>query len=186
MKPSKTLIFTILLLLAVNTQFLWEGKVCVFLVVVYLLLLVCSIVLLVRLIKKVYRLIKGTDRSKQNLIECVVMGVSFCLIIAFPMGIVRFPNVGAPIKLKAFHEAAGGCGNTLYLREDGSFVERAVCFGIFDRKGTYRISHDTIYFSSDDYPFDYAVMDSATIRVHDKGSADDHVISFPFYIIRKD
>lgn len=50
MKPSKTLIFTILLLLAVNTQFLWEGKVCVFLVVVYLLLLVCFIVLLVRLI----------------------------------------------------------------------------------------------------------------------------------------
>lgn len=34
MKLSKPLIFTILLLLAVNTQFLWEGKVCVFLVVV--------------------------------------------------------------------------------------------------------------------------------------------------------
>ena len=186
MKLTKTLIFTILLLLAVNTQFLWEGELGVFTLLVYLLLFVCSIVLLVRLIKKVYRLIKGTDRSKQNLIECVVMGVSLCLIIAFPMGIVRVPNVGAPIKLRAFHEAAGGCGNTLYLREDGSFVERAVCFGIFDRKGTYRISHDTIYFSSDDYPFDYAVMDSATIRVHRKGALDERVMPFPFYGIRKD
>ena len=186
MKLSKTLISAILLLLAVNTQFLWEGKLWVFTLLVYLLLFVCSIVLLVRLIKKVYRLIKGTDRTKQNVVECLVMAASLGLIVAYPWGIVRFPNVGAPIKLKAFHEAAGGCGSTLYLREDGSFVERSVCFGILDRKGTYRISHDTIYFSSDDYPFDYAVMDSATIRVHRKGATGDHVIPFPFYIIRKD
>jgi len=184
MKLSKTLIFAILLLLAVNTQFLWEGKLWIFLFLVYLLLFVCFIALLIRLIKKVYRLIKGTDRTRQNVIECVVMGVSLGLIVAYPMGIVWFPNVGAPIKLMAFHEAAGGCGNTLYLREDGSFVERAVCFGILDRKGTYRISHDTIYFSSDDYPFDYAVMDSTTIRVHEKGSADERVTPFPFYGIR--
>ena len=146
----------------------------------------CSIVLLVRLIKKVYRLIKGTDRTKQNVVECLVMAASLGLIVAYPSGIVRFPNVGAPIKLKAFHEAAGGCGNTLYLREDGSFVERSVCFGIFDRKGTYRISHDTIYFSSDDYPFDYAVMDSTTIRVHMKCAKDKNALSNAVYYIHND
>lgn len=186
MELSKTLIFTILLLLAVNTQFLWEGKLWVFTLLVYLLLFVCSIVLLVRLIKKVYRLIKGTDRTRQNVIECVVMGVSLGLIVAYPMGIVRFPNVGAPIKLMAFHEGGGGCGSTLYFREDGSFVDRSVCFGIEEKKGSYRISNDTIYFSCDDFAFDYAVMDSVTIRVHRKGALDERLMPFPFYRIRKD
>lgn len=184
MKLSKPLIFTILLLLAVNTQFLWEGKLGVFIILVYLLLFVCSIVLYVRLIKKVYRLIKGTDRTRQNVIECVVMGVSLCLIIAFPMGIVRFPNVGAPIKLMAFHEGGGGCGSTLYFREDGSFVVRYVCFGIEEKKGSYRISNDTIYFSCDDFAFDYAVMDSVTISVHLKTATGDRLL--PLFNICKE
>lgn len=184
MKLSKPLIFTILLLLAVNTQFLWEGKLGVFTLLVYLLLFVCSIVLLVRLIKKVYRLIKGTDRTRQNVIECVVMGVSLGLIVAYPMGIVRFPNVGAPIKLMAFHEGGGGCGSTLYFREDGSFVVRYVCFGIEEKKGSYRISNDTIYFSCDDFAFDYAVMDSVTISVHRKTATGDHLL--PLFNICKE
>ena len=184
MKLSKPLIFTILLLLAVNTQFLWEGKLWVFTLLVYLLLFVCSIVLLVRLIKKVYRLIKGTDRTKQNVVECLVMAASLGLIVAYPWGVVRFPNVGAPIKLMAFHEGGGGCGSTLYFREDGSFVVRYVCFGIEEKKGSYRISNDTIYFSCDDFAFDYAVMDSVTISVHRKTATGDHLL--PLYNICKE
>ena len=184
MKLSKPLIFTILLLLAVNTQFLWEGKLGVFIILVYLLLFVCSIVLLVRLIKKVYRLIKGTDRTKQNVVECLVMAASLGLIVAYPWGVVRFPNVGAPIKLMAFHEGGGGCGSTLYFREDGSFVVRYVCFGIEEKKGSYRISNDTIYFSCDDFAFDYAVMDSVTISVHRKTATGDHLL--PLFNICKE
>ena len=184
MKLSKPLIFTILLLLAVNTQFLWEGKLWVFIILVYLLLFVCSIVLLVRLIKKVYRLIKGTDRTKQNVVECLVMAASLGLIVAYPWGVVRFPNVGAPIKLMAFHEGGGGCGSTLYFREDGSFVVRYVCFGIEEKKGSYRISNDTIYFSCDDFAFDYAVMDSVTISVHRKTATGDHLL--PLFNICKE
>lgn len=185
MELSKTLIFTILLLLAVNTQFLWEGKLWIFLFLVYLLLFVCFIALLIRLIKKVYRLIKGTDRTKQNVVECLVMAASLGLIVAYPWGIVRFPNVGAPIKLMAFHEGGGGCGSTLYFREDGSFVARYVCFGIEEKKGSYRISNDTIYFSCDDFAFDYAVMDSVTISVHRKTATGDRLLPL-FNICKED
>ncbi len=184
MKLSKTLIFTILLLLAVNTQFLWEGKLWVFTLLVYLLLFVCSIVLLVRLIKKVYRLIKGTDRTKQNVVECLVMAASLGLIVAYPGGIIRIPKEEVPSKLVAYYEASGGCGSKLSLRVDGSFVNRSVCFGIQETKGLYRISHDTIYFSCDDYPFDYAVMDSVTIRVHRKGATGDRLL--PLYRLHRD
>lgn len=190
MKLSKPLIFTILLFLAVNTQFLWAKKVWVFILYAlgaYSLLFICVVALLVYFIKKVYRLIKGTDRTKQNGIECLVMAATLCLIVAYPLGIVRGPQEEeVPTKFKAFYEGGGGCGSTLYFREDGSFVARYVCFGIEEKKGSYRISNDTIYFSCDDFAFDYAVMDSVTIRVHRKGALDERVMPFPFYRIRRD
>ena len=190
MKLSKPLIFTILLLLAVNTQFLWTERMLVFFPLaffVYSMLFICVIALFVCFVRKVYRLIKGTDRTKQNGIECLVMAATLCLIVAYPLGIVRGPQEEeVPTKFKAFHEGGGGCGSTLYFREDGSFVDRSVCFGIEEKKGSYRISNDTIYFSCDDFAFDYAVMDSVTIRVHRKGALDERVMPFPFYGIRKD
>ncbi|MBP5457992.1 MAG: hypothetical protein J6Y37_16005 [Paludibacteraceae bacterium] len=180
MKPSQTLILTILLLLAVNTQFLWKERMQVFFplaFLIYSLLLICVMALFACFVRKVYPLIKGTDRSKQNVIECIVMAATLCLIVAYPMGIVRGPQEEVmPIKFKAYHEGGGGCGTTLYFREDGSFVDRSVCFGIKETKGSYRISNDTIYFSCDDFAFDYAVMDSVTISVHRKNATGDRLL----------
>ena len=189
MKLSKPLIFTILLLLAVNTQFLWTERMLVFFPLaffIYSMLFICVIALFVCFVRKVYRLIKGTDRTKQNGIECLVMAATLCLIVAYPLGIVRGPQEEeVPTKFKAFHEGGGGCGSTLYFREDGSFVDRSVCFGIKETKGSYRISNDTIYFSCDDFAFDYAVMDSVTISVHRKTATGDHLLPL-FNICKED
>ena len=188
MKLSKPLIFSILLFLAVTTQFLWAKKVWVFILYAlgaYSLLFICVVALFVCFVRKVYRLIKGTDRTKQNGIECLVMAATLCLIVAYPLGIVRGPQEEeVPTKFKAFHEGGGGCGSTLYFREDGSFVDRSVCFGIEEKKGSYRISNDTIYFSCDDFAFDYAVMDSVTISVHRKTATGDHLL--PLFNICKE
>lgn len=189
MKLSKILIFTILLLLTVNTQFLWTDRMLVFFPLaffIYSMLFICVIALFVCFVRKVYRLIKGTDRTKQNGIECLVMAATFCLIVAYPLGIVRGPQEEeVPTKFKAFHEGGGGCSSTLYFREDGSFVDRSVCFGIEEKKGSYRISNDTIYFSCDDFAFDYAVMDSVTISVHRKTATGDRLLPL-FNICKED
>ena len=38
--------------------------------------------------------------------------------------------------------------STLKLRGDKSFIERSVCFGVTETKGTYNLKGDTIFFEN--------------------------------------
>ena len=184
MKLSKTLIFTILLLLAINTQFLWEGKLGILCFPVFILLFLCVVVLSVLFVIRGYKLVRGKARSRRDVVEFVAILGILCIIAVWPRGIVQWTDIESPAIVKAFHRGVAGSGSALYLKEDGTFRDRQVCFGVYDETGTYRISNDTIYFFSDDYQFDYAVMDSVTISVHWKRATGDRLL--PFYKIRKD
>ena len=74
-----------------------------------------------------------------------------------------------PTTLKAYREGVGGGGDMLYLREDSTFIDRYVMFGIDEQKGRYRIANDTIFFNSDEIKLDYGLIDSVSIRCHLKG-----------------
>jgi len=50
--------------------------------------------------------------------------------------------------LIAQREGAANCMTTLKLKEDNTFIERNVCFGVTETKGKYRLSGDTIYFEN--------------------------------------
>ena len=186
MKLSKTLIFAILLLLAVNTQFLWEGELGFLTFLIDFILFVCVVVLFVLFVKKGYKLVREKVQNRRDVVELVAIWGILCIIAICPEGIIQRTDIESPAIVKAFRRGVAGSSYALYLKEDGTFRDRQVCFGVYDETGTYRISNDTIYFFSDDYQFDYAVMDSTTIRVHMKRAKDKNALSNAVYYIHND
>ncbi len=46
-------------------------------------------------------------------------------------------------------EGASNCMTTLKLKDDYTFKERNVCFGVIETNGKYHVKNDTIYFDSE-------------------------------------
>ncbi len=208
MKLSKTLIFAIILFVVVNTQFLWEGELGFLTFLIDFILFVCVVVLFVLFVKKGYKLVREKVRNRRDVVELVayirvrgllpvnwnrrdvvelvaIFGI-LCIIAVWPYGIIQRTDIESPAIMKASRRGVAGSSYALYLKEDGTFRDRQICFGVYDETGTYRISNDTIYFFSDDYQFDYAVMDSTTIRVHMKRAKDKNALSNAVYYIHND
>ena len=208
MKLSKTLIFAIILVVVVNTQFLWEGELGFLTFLIDFILFVCVVVLFVLFVKKGYKLVREKVRNRRDVVELVayirvrgllpvnwnrrdvvelvaIFGI-LCIIAVWPYGIIQRTDIESPAIMKASRRGVAGSSYALYLKEDGTFRDRQICFGVYDETGTYRISNDTIYFFSDDYQFDYAVMDSTTIRVHMKRAKDKNALSNAVYYIHND
>ncbi len=169
MRISKTLIATILIFVIINTQNYWIAEIGLLLFPIFLILLIGCIVLFLILVKSAFKILHSDKKSTGAIIQWILSILLLASIIAFPGGIVE--KQYAPTKIKAFKEGAGGCGNTLYLREDGTFLDRSVCFGIQEIEGRYQISNDTIYFNSGNYNLDYGIIDSIAIRCHLKKDA---------------
>lgn len=168
MRISKTLIATILIFVIINTQNYWIAKIGFLLLPISLILLVGCFVIFLILVNAV-KILHSNKKSTGEIIQWILSILLLASIIAFPKGIVE--KQYAPTKIKAFKEGVGGCGNTLYLREDSTFLDRSVCFGIQEIEGRYRISNDTIYFNSKNYKLDYGIIDSIAIRCHLKKDA---------------
>ena len=211
MKLSKTLIFAIILFVVVNTQFLWEGELGFLTFLIDFILFVCVVVLFVLFVKKGYKLVREKVRNRRDVVVLFVLFVKrgyklvrekvrnrrdvvelvaifgiLCIIAVWPYGIIQRTDIESPAIMKASRRGVAGSSYALYLKEDGTFRDRQICFGVYDETGTYRISNDTIYFFSDDYQFDYAVMDSTTIRVHMKRAKDKNALSNAVYYIHND
>ena len=76
------------------------------------------------------------------------MFLSFVFIdpFIFPGGIIDFEKFESETILIAQREGVANCTNRLKFKVDGSFLERAVCFGIEEIRGNYKLKGDTIFF----------------------------------------
>jgi hypothetical protein len=65
-----------------------------------------------------------------------------------PFGLVTFDNFERDDILVAEREGAANCMTTLKLKDDFTFIERNICFGVTETKGKYHLQNDTIYFNN--------------------------------------
>ena len=148
MKNKGLIITTIIFFLTVNTTYYWEGKFGLFAFPAFLILVVIYLGLGVALIRQIYFAVKEKLADKNRLL--VIGFLTLVLVLTFfrPFGLVNFNNFEGVDILVAEREGAANCMTTLKLKDDFTFRERNVCFGVTETKGKYHLQNDTIYFDN--------------------------------------
>lgn len=165
----KTLVAALLLFIVVNTRYFWEAKVSILLFPIWLLIIVSGLIIFILTLHKTISFLKQKEKNRKTIATLFSLALLLCLLIKYPEGIVDFQKYEPTTTLKAYREGVGGSGDMLYLREDSTFLNRFVMFGINEQKGSYRIANDTIFFNCDEINLDYGLIDSVSIRCHLKG-----------------
>jgi hypothetical protein len=155
---------TIVFFILVNTSYYWEGKLGLIAMITFLALIIIYIGLVLALIRQLYFCFKEKFRDKnRNILLCIMVTV-LALTYFKPTGVIDFDRLQGDDILIAEGEGAASCKTILKLKDDFSFRQRTVCFGVSEIKGHYNIINDTIYFKdvniygSEDYFFESAVI----------------------------
>ena len=148
MKRKRLLIATILFFLIVNASYFWEPKLGVFAILTLLIIIVCFFVLSVFLLRQIFFAFREKFIDKQRILVIVVMTFVLATSFLLPRGVIDFSAFESESLLVAQAEGGGNCTTTLRLRANNKFVERNVCFGIYDTFGEYFIKEDTIFFKN--------------------------------------
>src|SRR5690606_9835359 len=83
---------------------------------------------------------------KKRLINIGLLTLVLTLTFLNPFGLIDFDKLEGENILIAEREGAANCMTTLKLKDNFTFRERSVCFGVTETKGRYYIQNDTIYF----------------------------------------
>lgn len=148
MKRKALILLTIVFFVAMNTSYYWEQVVGAWAFPITILLFLSFIVLGFSFL---YHLIKATTehfKLKDRKILLLVMICVLSLTLYAPRGLIDFEQFEVNNVLIAQREGVANCMFTLKLKENGSFKDRSVCFGVDITKGKYEIKNDTIWFAS--------------------------------------
>lgn len=148
MKNKGLLITTIIFFLIVNTTYYWEGKLGLFAFPAFLILVIIFLGLGVALIRQIYFLVKEKFADKKRLINIGLLILVLTLTFLNPFGLIDFDKLEGDNILIAEREGAANCMTTLKLKDNFTFSERSVCFGVTETKGNYHLQNDTIYFDN--------------------------------------
>lgn len=148
MKYKGLLIATLVFFLLVNTAYYWESKIGIYAMITFMLLVIYFGILAILLLIQMYSLVKERLRNRQRLILTGTMIMVLSLTYAYPGGFINFENFESRSLLMARREGSANCMTVLKLREDHSFVEQSVCFGMSEVTGTYTVKNDTVFFEN--------------------------------------
>jgi len=148
LRDKGLLISTLLLFLIVNTNYFWEGKLGLVAFPVFLILAFTFIVLSILLLGQVIKGLKEKLSDKTRNIKIGIITVMLVLIFLKPNSLINFDRLNGKDILIAQREGAANCMTTLKLKENMTFKERSVCFGVSEIKGTYELKNDTIFFKN--------------------------------------
>jgi len=148
MKNKGLLITTIAFFLTVNTVYFWEGKLGLFAIPAFLILVLIYFGLAIAFVRQLYFSVKEKFIDRYRLIMLGLMAAILCLTFIYPFGIIDFDKLSGDDLLVAQREGAANCMTTFQLKDNHTFRERSVCFGVTEIKGNYKILHDTIYFEN--------------------------------------
>jgi hypothetical protein len=132
----------------VTTTYYWEGKLGLFAIPAFLLLVVVYVGLGIALVRQIYFLIKEKFADKQRFLKVGLLTIVLALTFYKPFGLIDFDKFEGDDLLIAEREGSANCLTTLKLKEDFTFRERIGCFGVSEIKGTFRVANDTIYFEN--------------------------------------
>jgi hypothetical protein len=148
LKNKGLLITTIIFFLTVNTIYYWEGKLGFFAFPAFILLAGIYVGLAIALLRQIYLVIKKKFTDKQRLFEVGLLTTVLVLTFFKSFGLIDFDKLKGGDLLIAEREGTANCMTTLKLKDDFTFRERNVCFGVTEIKGSYHIQNDTIYFDN--------------------------------------
>lgn len=139
---------TIIFFLIVNTTYYWEGKLGFFAFPAFLILVIIFFGLGVALIRQIYFLVKEKFTDKKRLINIGLLTLVLTLTFLKPFGLIDFDKLEGNNVLIAEREGSANCMTTLKLKDNFTFSERSVCFGVTETKGNYHLQNDTIFFET--------------------------------------
>lgn len=148
MKNKGLFITTIIFFLLVNTTYYWEGKLGLFAIPAFVLLVAVYFGLGIALLRQIYFSVKEKFKQKYRLILIGLLTTVLLLTYFKPLGIIDFDRFEGTDVLIAEREGAANCLTTLKLKDDYTFRERIGCFGVSEIKGTFKVVNDTIYFDN--------------------------------------
>jgi len=134
--------------LIVNTTYYWEWKFGLFAIPAFLVLVVIYLGLAIALVRQIYFTVKEKLVNKSRLILIGILTTVLVLTFIKPFGLVNFDKPEGNNILIAEREGAANCMTTLKLKDDYTFRERSVSFGVTEIKGNYHLQNDTIYFDN--------------------------------------
>jgi hypothetical protein len=152
----------------VNTSYYWEGKLGLYAYPAFLLLCLIYLGLAIALIVQLYLLIKEKFRRNQRLINVGLLTLVLGLTLYKPNGLIDFDKLEGGNLLIAEREGAANCMTTLKLKDDFTFRETNVCFGVTEIKGNFHLNNDTIYFDNvnvgrhEDWFYKFAIIKPST------------------------
>ena len=138
MRNKGIIITTLVFFLLVNTTYFWEGKLGLIAFPVFLIFVIVYIGLVVGFLRQLYFAIREKFKNKQRLVILTILVTVITLTFFRPHGFIDFDKLQGADLLVASREGGGNCTTTLKLKESNRFIERSVCFGVKEIKGTYR------------------------------------------------
>jgi hypothetical protein len=135
-----------LFFLIVNTAYYWEGKLGLWAFPAILLIVVAYLILAVLLFRHIYYLVKEKFTNRHRFFIVGLLTIVLALAFFKPNGVINLDKLDGSDILIADAEGAANCMTTLKLKDNFSFKERAVCFGVKETKGKFHIKNDTIFF----------------------------------------
>jgi hypothetical protein len=148
LKNKGLFITTIFFFLTVNTTYYWEGKLGLLAFPAFLVLVVIYFGLSIALVRQIYLAVKEKLVDKFRLLLIGLLTIVLALTIIKPSGLVNFDKLEGDNLLIAEREGVANCTTTLKLKNNFTFRERNVCFGVTEIKGNYYLQNDTIYFEN--------------------------------------
>ena len=137
---------TIIFFLLVNTTYYWEGKLGLFAMPAFLILVIAYVILLIVLFNQIFLAFKEKFRDRSRVLNLGLLTIVLALTFYKPDGLINFDNLDGKNLLIAQREGAANCMTTFKLKENNRFTERSVCFGMTEIKGNYKLINDTIFF----------------------------------------
>lgn len=143
----KTIIFLLIIFfLLINTRGYWEGYLGLLAFPLFIGLIIYYFVLIILTIKHIVISIKEKYSDKQRIL--IVTSSILILFITYfkPSGIIDYNALSGKDLLVADREGAASCVSVLKFKENNKFVDKSICFGVDEIKGTYYRKRDTLFF----------------------------------------
>ncbi|RBA28665.1 hypothetical protein [Flavobacterium tibetense] len=146
MKKYIVSIYSILLLIIVNTSFFWENLPGIFDLIILGLTFIGFIVLLFISISQIIKGFKEKFKNQIRIINICISSIVLVLIYIFPFGFINFEKMIYDDNL-LFTQYEGVANGTVSLKfkKDNIFIEKSVFFGVENNIGNYEIKNDTIF-----------------------------------------
>lgn len=148
MKQKGLYIASLIFFLLVNTTYFWESKMGIFAMLTFLLLVIYFLVLSALLFGQLFFTIREKFKNRKRLYVIAFMTFVLGSTLLFPRGLIDFIRFESNSVLIAQREGAANCMTTIELKENKTFTEKNICFGVTETTGTYRLKSDTIFFEN--------------------------------------